>query len=184
MDDVRDLVIDYTVEEMDSDVAGGEAQKQMYYDITATLKGQMIGNMEFSAYFAPANPKEIHPRMTRLRDSTNKDIIFVEAVFVNEQYRKLGIGQLLYKKFGEIYNQYYQGWPVGRYYVNPVAEYSFRKAVSLGWISETAVTENYVYRDRYDRGLKNMHVDDTWNELNNKLPDQYKGPDVWAKRKS
>ncbi|MNW22927.1 hypothetical protein D3C71_2247190 [compost metagenome] len=45
----------------------------------------------------------------------------------------------MYKKFGEIYNEKYNGWLISRYYVNPVAEYSFRKAVSLGWINEVSL---------------------------------------------
>ncbi|MNC32782.1 hypothetical protein D3C75_811520 [compost metagenome] len=89
----------------------------------------------------------------------------------------------MYKKFGEIYNEKYNGWLISRYYVNPVAEYSFRKAVSLGWINEVSLDDSLVTRERRDKSMRYMDVDKTWDELNNKLPNNVKGPETWAKKK-
>lgn len=182
--DLRNLQIDYTVSEEDGFYE--EAEERLEYEIEATLQdGTLVGSMTFFAMKNVQNPKNIHSRILGLkRISPGSNIIYVDQIYVDSKVRSAGIGQLLYKKFGEIYNQNYNGWIVSKYYVNPVAEYAFRKAVSLGWISESAISNNEgVYRDIYDKdgfsGLK-VDKDKLWKDLRNKLPEQYQGPETWA----
>ncbi|MDF2534279.1 MAG: hypothetical protein K0R18_436 [Bacillales bacterium] len=178
--DMRNIVLSYTESEEDGDYVG--AEKQVDYSINAKLSnGINIGNMYFSAFYNVENPKYIHENNRSLRDlPPGSNIIHVDEVQVKEEYRSYGVGQLLYKKFGEIYNSNFSDWPVSRYYINPIAEYAFRKAVSLGWINETSIDDKYVKRDRYNKSLK-TNPDEVWNDLRNKLPEQYKGPEYWAK---
>lgn len=131
-------------------------RNNIYRKIVATLDGEEIGYFYFYIY----------------TDNT----LYVDEVEVNEEYQNYGIGTNLYKEFGKIYNEEFNGWPVGRFYLNPVAEYSFRKAVSLGWISETALNGDV---KRHYTEEKN----ELWQDLRNKLPEDLKGPDKWAFRK-
>lgn len=178
--DLRNLQIDFTVSEEDGYYE--ESEERLEYEIEARLQdGTRVGGISFIAMKNVQDPSKIHSRILSLnRISPGSNIVFIEQVFVDEKMRNFGIGQLLYKKFGEIYNQNYDGWIVSRYYVNPIAEYAFKKAVSLGWINDSAIGDGKgTYRDRRDKGLKGVNIDTLWRDLRNKLPEQYQGDEQW-----
>ncbi|MNV72640.1 hypothetical protein D3C71_1657460 [compost metagenome] len=121
--------------------------------IDASLNGEPIGSLIFTA---------------------NADHIKLVYIDVNRKYQNLGVGQSLYREFGKIYNEQYNGMNVEQWFVNPIAEYAFRKAVSLGWIPQEALTEHNMKRS-YDDGK-------LVNDLRNKLPENVRGPEVWANK--
>lgn len=107
--------------------------------------------------------------------------IYFEDIQVKDEYKSGGIGSELLKKFGEIMSQNFSGWPVIIYYINPVAEYAYRKAVSLGYIPDYTLDESWIQRepDVY-QGTENEQV---VKDLRGKLPENVRGPEVWARRK-
>lgn len=123
------------------------------YKIIATHEGQEVGALDYST-------KEY---------VNGENQLYVEFLFVDENYRQAGIGQLIYKKFGEVYTQNYDGWGIARVFANPVAEYSFRKAVSMGWFPENALNEDKIERE-YSEDDENL-----WTDLRQKLPENVKG---------
>ncbi|MNW08692.1 hypothetical protein D3C71_2055260 [compost metagenome] len=60
--------------------------------------------------------------------------------------------------------------------MNPVAEYAFRKAVSMGYINDFSLTDDYVQR-HYETDEKKQQAKD----LREKLPEFVRGPETWAK---
>lgn len=125
------------------------------YEIVATLDGEEIGFMNFSVTYG----KE---------DESLNDLL-IKLVEVNDNMQGLGIGQLLYKEFGKIYSRDFNNIPISRFFVNPVAEYAFRKAVSLGWVDETALDESRIKRDYSEQ------EEQLWTDLRQKLPESYRG---------
>jgi Acetyltransferase (GNAT) family. len=76
----------------------------------------------------------------------NNQKLFIENIEVWEVYRNQGIGQLLYKKFGELYRNNYNGWIVEREFQNPIAEQAFMKAIEKGWVPQEAFNEQTTKR--------------------------------------
>lgn len=175
--DFRDLVIDYSNANVNPEDEGIRADSATNHEIEIISNGDIIAYMTFSSY-ENANARDIHDSNHSLPSGKVEYLLYVDRIFVNEEYRNLGVGQLLYKKFGEIYESQFSGWPVGRYYESSVAEYAFRKAISLGWISEVALDDSYVTRDRSSNHKKNPDV--KWEDLRNKLPENVRGEEnIW-----
>lgn len=126
-----------------------------YQDIDAYINGEQVGYLSLTI------------------DAENK-IIKVDLFEVDEEYQSLGIGTAIYKEFGKLYESSYNGWAVERYFVNPIAEYAFRKAVSLGWVSEKAISEDHIKRNQ------NPINNQLWQDLRQKLPENVQGPETWA----
>ncbi|MNJ90456.1 hypothetical protein D3C87_80530 [compost metagenome] len=101
--------------------------------------------------------------------------LYITNILVYPQYQNLGIGQLLYKEFGKIYNEKFSGFELKRDFINPIAEYAYRKAIGLGWIPESTLIEEKVRRSYNDADQ------DLVTDLRNKLPENVRGPEVWAK---
>ncbi|MNN74162.1 hypothetical protein D3C81_1903320 [compost metagenome] len=80
---------------------------------------------------------------------------------------------MLYKTFGEIYSQNYSQLPIVRDFVNPIAEYAYRKAIGLGWISEETLDESLITRRNNETNQQ------LWTNLRDKLPENIKGPINW-----
>lgn len=92
------------------------------------------------------------------------EAIYINYVEIKEQYRQNGLAMLLYKEFSKFYNSEYSGWLIDRTFVNPVAEYTFAKAVEEGLFPES--TLEHAKRD-YNEADKAL-----WsNELEPKLQD-------------
>ncbi|MNM33051.1 Acetyltransferase (GNAT) family protein [compost metagenome] len=178
--DLRNLVMQETVSASE-DFAEAQQDygvtKDDRHKISLLLNGQEVGymnfleieNIPFQVLVGGTNPDSI---------GNIEKVLYVEMVEVNEEYRSLGLGYKLYEEFGKIYNSQFNGWPVARYFVNPVAEYSFRKAVANGVINEVALTEQYITRD-YD----NTNRRELARDLRNKLPSQVQGPEIWSRLK-
>lgn len=145
--------IEFQFDEIDSDEFDGVIENM--YEIVATLNGEEVGFMNFSVTYG----KE---------DESLNDML-IKLVEVNNNMQGLGIGQLLYKEFGQIYARDFSGIPISRYFVNPVAEYAFRKAVSLGWIPDSALDESRIKRDYSEQ------EEQLWTDLRQKLPESYRG---------
>ncbi|MNV65025.1 hypothetical protein D3C71_1576940 [compost metagenome] len=144
------------------------------YQIYCDYLGDEIGSIMFYAYEGwPLN--KIDPNAYKSSEIMNQ-LLYIKEVRVRDQYQGFGIGQLLYKKFGEVYTEQFNGWPVGKNYANPIAEYAYRKAVGLGYIPEMALNEEYTGRE-YTKEQK-----DKMKDLREKLPENVKGPEVWSSR--
>lgn len=126
-------------------------------DINAIINGQTVGYLEFSV-------------------EDDEQIVEIDSIEVEEEYKNLGIGIALYREFGKLYDSKYSGWGVARTFVNPVAEYAFRKAVSLGWVSESALTEEHINR------FYSEEEEELAKDLRKKLPEHTQGPETWANR--
>lgn len=154
--DARTIVITEPEVQMKNE---NEKIKFFSFKISALLNNQEVGYLSYVS-----------------TEKKNEKELYIEFLNVDEEYRQIGIGQLLYKKFGEVYSKDYYGWDIGRQFANPVAEYSFRKAVGLGWIPEIAITENKIER-MYDDEDKVL-----WNDLRNKLPEHVRGTGAKIKK--
>lgn len=169
--DARNLQIDFTTS--DWYVNGSKGSKTN--KISATLSnGERIGFVDFMSY-------ELVSEKILFEDGDTytfiENVIYIKKVAVYQKFQNNGLGLELYKKFGEIYSDNFSGWSVAREFINPIAEYLFRKAVSLGYVPETALNEELIRRD-YDDVKQNLAQD-----LRGKLPEDAKGPEQWAIRK-
>jgi len=152
---------------------GKTGAKRQHFQVYCDYKGDEIGSITFYAYEGwPLNKIDSY---TYKSSEVVPNLLYINEVRVHDKYQNLGIGQLLYKKFGELYEERFKNWPIGRMFVNPIAEYAYRKAVGLGYISEVTLDETYIGRD-YDEDYKPLMRD-----LRNKLPEHVKGPETWAK---
>jgi hypothetical protein len=125
--------------------------------ISATLNGAEVGYIVFYQY----NAKD---------KDTFVDCIDGIFIFItNYRCRGIGLGQLLYQEFGSVYRKYFEGYEVNHIFANPVAEYTHRKTVALGWIPDSALNEDRVRRS-YNANQKQL-----WNELRKKLPENLRG---------
>lgn len=126
------------------------------YDLNMYLNGEKIGYMVFrESRYRTGKPEELK----------------IRNVEIDEKFRNFGFGQLLYKEFGNIYVRDYNGLPVIRLFQNPIAEYAYKKALSLGWISDLSYSE-----DNIERWYKSEN-EQLYTDLRNKLPDKFKGPE-------
>ena len=135
-----------------------DSHGEPYKDIEAYVNGEQAGFLSFDI-------------------DEYEETLSIAYFEVEEKYQKLGIGTAIYGEFGKLYETQYSGWPVKRYFVNPVAEYAFRKAVSLGWVSENAISEDQISR------LHSEEHDVLWKDLRKKLPENVQGPETWAAKK-
>lgn len=145
--------IEFSFEEIDSDEFDDVIENM--YEIVATLNGEEVGFMNFSVTYG--------------KEDESLNNMLIKLVEVNNNMQGLGIGQLLYKEFGQIYSRDFGNVPISRFFINPVAEYAFRKAVSLGWVPDSALDENRVKRDYSEQD------DQLWTDLRQKLPEPYRG---------
>ena len=138
-----------------------EKDKDMLYDyceLQVFFSGVQVGQMDF-------------------RVDHDDSYLIIGRFDIKPEYRNMGIGQLFYKELGRIHGQNYPGHAISRTFENPIAEYSFRKAVSLGWIDDSTLDEGNIDR------ITNKERKELWTDLRQKLPEQYRGPEVWAKSK-
>ncbi|MNB99335.1 hypothetical protein D3C81_904380 [compost metagenome] len=157
-----------------SRIAGKNGTVRAEYQIYCDYLGSEIGSMMFYAYEGwPLN--KIDPSAYKSNEVVQQ-LLYIKEVRVVDKYQGFGIGQLLYKKFGEVYSEQFGGWPVGKNYANPIAEYSYRKAVGLGYIPEMALNEEYTKREY------NIQQRNDASQLRDKLPENVKGPEVWSSR--
>lgn len=156
--DIRKVEIQY-----ESDVAEEHDPEDNYYSssqkIVAKYDGKEIGHIDFS-YVEQEN-----------EEGEQEKLLYLAYIEVDDDFKGLGISGLLYKKFGEIYSQKYNNLPVERHFENPLAEYSFKRAIEKGWVPESALTEERITR-QYDTEDK-KHL---WNDLREKLPEYLRGP--------
>jgi len=61
----------------------------------------------------------------------------IEDINVNEDFRRQGLGTKMYEILSGIYMECYQNYKIKRKFVNPFAEYAFRKAVENKKVDET-----------------------------------------------
>lgn len=153
--------IEFQFSEIDSDEFDDVIENM--YEITASLNGQEIGFMNFTVTYGKND------------ESLNE--LFIKLVEINDEFQGLGIGQLLYKEFGNIYTENFNQIPVSRFFINPIAEYAFRKAVSLGWVPQSALDETKIKRNYSNENEKQL-----WTDLRNKLPEEYRGASIIRKR--
>lgn len=93
-----------------------------------------------------------------------RDNLYINYVDVQHEYRQNGLAMLLYEEFSKIYNAEYPDWKIRRTFINPIAEYTFNKAVELGWFPQETLT---TYKTDY-----NSEDEELWyNELEPKLQD-------------
>lgn len=156
--DIRKVEIQY-----EPDVAEEHDPEDNYYSssqkIVAKYDGKEIGHIDFS-YVEQEN-----------EEGEQEKLLYLAYIEVDDDFKGLGISGLLYKKFGEIYSQKYNNLPVERHFENPLAEYSFKRAIEKGWVPESALTEERITR-QYDTEDK-KHL---WNDLREKLPEYLRGP--------
>jgi GNAT superfamily N-acetyltransferase len=159
--DMRQVNVSYvpkTDEELDD-----EDEDFYYHSITnhikAELDGAEVGYIDFNVI-----------EQTNEESGEREKVLYLSYIQVNDAYRGLGISGMLYKKFGEIYSSQFMGLPVERHFENPIAEYSFRKAVDQGWVPEAALTEDRITRN-YDDKQQELH-----NDLQEKLPEDLRAP--------
>lgn len=140
---MENVIIDEEVDDEDDDYY----YKGITYKIAATISGEEAGYLTF------------------VETTTNDEsYLYLAKIEVQPKYREFGIGTLLYKEFGSIYNEKYSGWEVERHFENPIAEYAFKKAIELGYVSPDAFTEERTTR-QYDNSQQEL-----WNnQLSPKL---------------
>jgi GNAT superfamily N-acetyltransferase len=186
-DDLRNLAVNHMVrvsdEFADAQSEFGVTSMNQHKITITTISGTQVGYMDFidveNVPYEILMEREPGPDDYNIVDRA----LYVNNVEVNEEYRQAGIGYKIYEEFGKIYNEQFNGWPVARYFVNPVAEYSFRKAVANGLISENALTEQYINRG-YNKPLdENDNRTQLWQDLRQKLPEQYRGPEIQSRLK-
>lgn len=107
-------------------------------------------------------------------EDDDEKYLYIMNVLVYPEYQNIGIGQLLYKEFGKVYDEKFSGFELKRTFLNPIAEYAYRKAVGLGWIPESTLVEEKIKRT-YD---ESHH--ETIRDLRQKLPENIKGPENWS----
>ncbi|AEO93921.1 gp678 [Bacillus phage G] len=113
------------------------------HEIYCDYYGEQIGYLHFSE-FHDVNAKDIHPS---LPSKYYNKLLYINNVLVNLDFRGWGIGTQLYKEFGEIYSRQFKDWPLAQVFVNPIAEYSFRRAIEKGSIPKSAYVEELIARD-------------------------------------
>lgn len=145
--------------------------------ITAFIEGKKVGYLKF-VQMENCPGGMIDPVYSGKKI---EKAIYFENIEVHPKRKSEGIATELLKKFGEIMSQSFPGWPVIIYYINPVAEYAYRKAVSMGYIPDYTLDESWIQRepDVY-QGSENEQV---VKDLRGKLPENVRGPAVWARRK-
>lgn len=156
--DARKIEVSYTADTEVEDDA-----EDNYYSasqlITATNNGAEIGKINFN-YVKQED-----------ENGEQEELIYLAYIEVNDAYRGYGISGMLYKKFGEVYSEKYNGLPVERHFENPIAEYSFKKAIEQGWVPDSALSEDKTTR-QYDTEEKQI----LWQDLRSKLPENLQGP--------
>jgi GNAT superfamily N-acetyltransferase len=110
----------------------------------------------------------------------------IESAYITvyKEYRGTKLAYLLLREFGEMYRKHFDGYTVSLVFVNPMAEYMYRKAVSLGWIPESALEGRCIrsYGAYLDTsGMNDDEIEEynknrlSWNKLNKRLPEKFRG---------
>lgn len=156
--------IEFSFESNEVDPKYQKADKKIEHDIKCFCDGKELGLIQFTEYInALGSNIDSHLPNEKIT------ILYFDWIEVKDEYKQLGIGQLLYKEFGKIYSEQFNGIPVARNFDNPIAEYSLKKAISLGWVPEQAFSEEFTARNE-SAYYKNPEIIE---ELKNKLPDGY-----------
>lgn len=134
------------------------------YSIEATLDGEEVGSLTLFVY--QDYPGE---EVSWSFKGETVSLLYFEDFEVNKDSRGKGVANAILKKFGELYNEKFKGWPLYNMYINPIAEYAVLNAISKGWLPQEALMENYT-----KRGLAYMESKDLLVDLRNKLPEDYR----------
>lgn len=106
-----------------------EAYYEAKYKVEASYKEETIGYFYYDITLS---------RSDKIRD------IILSYVEVNLNQRNKGFGNLLLRKFGEIYTNKYNGWPIHAMFEHPGAEAAFNNAVSNGWIPKKILGKSFL----------------------------------------
>lgn len=104
-----------------------------YYE--AKYKVEALYNEQIVGYF--------YYDITLSRSDKIRDII-LSYVEVNESHRNKGFGNLLLRKFGEIYTNRYNGWPIHAMFEHPGAEAAFNNAIANNWIPKKILSRSFL----------------------------------------
>lgn len=151
--------LEFNLEELDNDNSVHLIKQN--YSLQTILDGNQIGKIDFLVVEEIVDPNE------EVFEEDLINNIYINFMQVESLYRNLGIGTKLYEELGRLYLERWNNYPVGRNFMNPIAEYSFKKAVSLGLVPEGMLTEDKITRD-YQYGDEEL-----WEELKQKLPEKY-----------
>lgn len=133
----------------------GEFDSLKYNDVQAK-------DHRISAIYEDEEIGFIHFTSFDYQDDKEKNHLVFGFIIVEEFFQRLNLSLMLYKKFGEVYKEYFSDFPIERFFSNPVAEYTFKKAIKLGYIPESAYSEERIKRD--------YSLDsEEWLKLQNKL---------------
>lgn len=122
---INESEINYSVSEsITRDIRDNE---QLAININLSYKGDQVAYLMFTV------------------NEQNRSL-YIENIEVWDVYQGLGFAQYLYKKFGEIYREKFNGWIVERDFQSPAAEAAFNKAIEKGWVPPEAFNENYTRR--------------------------------------
>lgn len=135
--------VEINVQESKRDMNNANAEYAIDHEIYCDYYGEQIGYMHFSE-FKNVNAKNVHQS---LLDKEYEKLIYINNILVNSEFRGWGIGSKLYDKFGELYKQNFMDWPIAQVFINPVAEYSFKRAIDRGSIPESAFIDELTTRD-------------------------------------
>jgi hypothetical protein len=134
--------------------------------------------------YATLNEKEAGHISFFLYKGKEKNSIESGYITVYKEYRGTKLAYLLLREFGEMYKKQFDGYKVSLIFINPMAEYIYRKSVSLGWIPESTLEGRCIrsYGDYVDTST--MDEDEikeynknrlSWNKLNKRLPEKFRG---------
>jgi hypothetical protein len=162
--------LNYKFEHISKEIRKDKESILRDHSILATLNGEMVGRFTFI-------------------QSENKESSqnWIEALFlsVSHDYREKGLSLLLIREFGAIYERYFNGYRIRLLFINPIGEYTFRKALSLGLIPGFTINESKVIRS-YEVGTDTNNMNESelkqyienrrlWSELRGKLPEKFRG---------
>lgn len=92
------------------------------------------------------------------RGIITEEILSIEDINVNEDYRKQGLAMKMYQLLSDIYIKDFAGYKIIRKFVNPYAEYVFRKAVQDKKVDKTLLQNSKIER-RYDSTQKKIFAE-------------------------
>lgn len=160
--------LEFTVQANNRDFNLHNADYAIDYEIYCDYYDQQIGYLHFSVY-GNVNAKDVHPS---LPDKKFETLIYINNILVQQEYRGWGIGEHIYDKFGEIYEEQFMGVPVAQVFVNPIAEYIYRKEVQKGNIPKEALTEELIVREYNEEEKKK--AEDLFEWLPNSVQKDFK----------
>lgn len=99
--------------------------------------------------------------------------LYISMVKTKPEFENQGIASELYKEFGKLYKEQFDGWEVIHLFSNSIADYLFRKLTAKGDIPKEAYNVKYMFKD--DMSDEN---NENWRSLRSKLPEEYQGSEI------